>query len=321
MAVVSFMEISVIVSTYSPERFNDLLDLLDGLESQSSKDFEIIIVVDENLDYFQIVKEKIGCAKHVKLVYNETNKGLAFSRNLGVKHAEGRIVAFIDDDAIPYPNWVEETLNAFKDENTGGLAGEIIPAWKNESQTWFPRELWWIVSCSYTDRPKICQNVRNGFGTNMSFEKKTLQDAGFFTTALGKQGKKWMVGEETELCIRIGEKTKKRVILNPNVKVKHKVDCYRLQMKNIIKRAYWEGYSKAVLSSMYRKEALSAESTYLKRLLFSFYPQSLKNVIRQPLDTIKQIETVTIVILAVASGYFFCKASQILKGNNQREQK
>jgi len=304
------MKVSVIIITFLLERLNCLLELLEGLEKQTYRDFEVITVVDENSKYYNVIREKISCNQKVKLFFNKTNKGLAYSRNLGVRYAKGDIVAFVDDDAIPYPNWVEEIVNTYKeDENIGGVAGEVIPSWENNSMMWFPKELWWIISCSYTPISTLKQEVRNGFGTNISFKKEIVEDIGFFNTNLGKKRYKWIANEETELCIRLKEKTGKKIILNPNAKVKHKIFSHRLEIKNITKRAYFEGYSKAFLNSMHKYNVLLTESEYLKQLLFQFYPKFLKGLAFKPFETFKQLLVATLVIIAVGSGYLGYKIS------------
>ena len=297
------MKVSVIISTYSLERLNDLLELLEGLEKQTYKNFETIVTIDENSKYCDVVREKNRCNQNVKLIFNETNRGLAYSRNLGVKYAEGEIVAFIDDDALPYPNWLEEIVNTYEeDEKVGGVTGEIVPLWENDSMSWFPKELWWIISCSYVAIP-MKQEVRNGIGTNMSFKKKIAEDVGLFNTNLGKKGEKWILSEEVELCIRLREKTGKKIIYNPDVKVKHKVYPYRLKIRNILKRAFYDGYSKALLKSLYKSDVLSPEKSFLKQLLFKFYPRSFKKIIFEPIKTLKELFIVTMVIVAEGSGY------------------
>jgi glycosyltransferase involved in cell wall biosynthesis len=48
-----------------------------------------------------------------------------FSRNIGICLAQGDIVAFIDDDAIPEPEWLEQLAQAFADPGVGAVGGKV----------------------------------------------------------------------------------------------------------------------------------------------------------------------------------------------------
>ncbi len=50
---------------------------------------------------------------------------LSVSRNIGICMAQGDVVAFIDDDAIPEPEWLEQLATAYADPNVGGAGGLV----------------------------------------------------------------------------------------------------------------------------------------------------------------------------------------------------
>jgi GT2 family glycosyltransferase len=112
---------SVIIVTYNN---SDLLLLnLDNLNKQIVSDFEIIIIDNnEKIDIFPLIKKYP--INYIKL---KKNYGLSFARNIGIKLARGEIVIFLDDDAIPAPDFVEKHINAYKEYNIYGLRGKAIP--------------------------------------------------------------------------------------------------------------------------------------------------------------------------------------------------
>ena len=61
----------------------------------------------------------------LKLEYNSA-RNLSISRNLGIRLAAGDIVAFLDDDAIPEPEWLDQILAAYADEKVGGVGGFVF---------------------------------------------------------------------------------------------------------------------------------------------------------------------------------------------------
>jgi glycosyltransferase involved in cell wall biosynthesis len=89
---------SLIVATV--DRVTELNRLLDSLESQTLKDFEVIIV-DQNHDdrSVPVIREHNELAvRHLRSV-----RGLSRARNVGLTFAKGGIIAFPDDDCW-YPD-------------------------------------------------------------------------------------------------------------------------------------------------------------------------------------------------------------------------
>lgn len=298
-----YMRVSVVVCTYSSERYGDLMELLESINSQTYENIEIVIVVDGNPEIYQRIRSLER--DDMKILLNKKNMGNNYSRNLGVKHATGDIVAFIDDDAIAEKNWVSNIVETFtEDKDIGVVTGDIIPKWIDDSMKWFPKDLHWIISCSYSEMPTTKQEVRNGFGCNLSFKKEIFEQIGLFDAKLGKIGDSWTAGEEADLCSKVLKKANKKVIFNPEVRVKHKVYPYRIEIKNVLRRAFVEGYSKALLNNQYRSE-LSTEFSYIKKLLFGFYPRAFAKLFVKPSIIMKQIFVVTMVIISVASGWLW----------------
>ena len=96
--------ISVIIPTYNND--DQLIKTISNVCSQSYKDIEIIIIDDDSTDQ---TKDKILKLKNSKIKYykNTTNLGVSRSRIEGVKHSNGKYIAFIDDDDV----WLDEKLS------------------------------------------------------------------------------------------------------------------------------------------------------------------------------------------------------------------
>jgi len=300
--------ISVIVSTFSTKRYNDLIDLFQGLSDQTCKNVEVVVIIDENVELYEKLLQytKSHDLTEVSVVLNPKNNGLSYSRNLGIRMASGSIVAYVDDDAIPFPEWVEEIKRTFEDLSVGAVTGDVIPLWEEPSMCWFPKEIRWLVSCSYIMTPDQHSEVERGFGVNMAFRKKLFEEVGVFDTNLGISGSRWIGGEDTDMFLRISEAGKK-VIFNPQIRVLHKVPKTRIGIKNISKRAFNGGISVAVLRKIrpyhIRK---STENQYLSKILFEFYPSAFRKVIAQPSKALlKQIVYVSAVMVFQPIGFLY----------------
>jgi len=87
------MKFSLILATYN--RLNELIPFLDSLQNQTYKNFELIIVDQNNNDNIHVL-----CQKYlidIKII-KSNKKGLSLNRNIGLKHVSGDIIAFPDDD-------------------------------------------------------------------------------------------------------------------------------------------------------------------------------------------------------------------------------
>ena len=90
------------------------------------------------------------------------------------------------------------------------------------------------------------------------------------------------------------------------MRVRHKVYGYRLSSSFLARRAYWEGYAKAMLSRWYRAddgEVLDTEYALLRRILLERLPQTLGRLFRRPATSWRQLWAVAVVLSGVAGGY------------------
>ncbi len=163
-----YAKISIIITCYTLNRLEDITELLDTIQSQNYKNVETLIVTERSPQLTESIKTYINVKGYpdVQVIYNEGQWGSYPSRNLGVKQAAGEIIAFVDDDALLLPGWAEATVRAYAEDNSIiGITGPILPLWEDETMSWFPREFYWIFSCTYLDWDER-REVRNGSKLN-----------------------------------------------------------------------------------------------------------------------------------------------------------
>lgn len=319
--MMALAKISIIVPCYSPNRLNDVYELLDSINTQSYRNIETLIVTERSPELASginsYVKEK-GYG-NIKVLYNEGDWGSYSARNLGIEQAQGGVLAFIDDDALLLPDWAEATARSYaEDESVIGLTGPILPLWQDSLMSWFPREFYWIFSCTYWDWAEK-REVRNGYGTNISFLRQAFDACGLFKNSLevGERGQSdWQRpgAKETEFSIRVTQKTGKRIVYNPKIRVKHKVYRYRLSTSFIAKRAYWEGYAKAWLNRWSRssnRRVLATEYQLLRRIFLSLIPGSLALLLRHPFIALRRLWITALALSCVSSGYLVYRLSRL----------
>ena len=112
-------DISVSVVVVSHARPDDLRLCLLGLDQLYYPNFEIVVVADKKSAV--VVQEFDG----ITLVPFEDNN-ISTARNLGASSACGQIVAYIDDDAVPEPTWLDHLVAVFGSPDVAAAGGYII---------------------------------------------------------------------------------------------------------------------------------------------------------------------------------------------------
>jgi len=198
--------VSIIICTHRSERYEDFVEAINSLLSQSYDNLEIIVVVDGNKELYEKIVKNIKI-EDVKITLNEANLGLSESRNRGIKEAKGDIIAFFDDDAVADKSWIKELVRMYEEREAIAAGGKLLPKWVSKKPKFLPEEYYWLIGATHKGFPEEVTEVRNTFGSNLSFKADVLKALGGFRGEMGVRGKGLLQGEETELCerMRLGE--------------------------------------------------------------------------------------------------------------------
>lgn len=219
----------MVICTYNRDKF--ILSSLEHLIDQSlSKDEYEIIVVDNNCtdNTVKIVKQFI--AEHddydIRLV-KETNQGLSFARNRGIKESKYDIICYIDDDGNAQINYLELIQQQFKQKsNLVGLGGKVIPIYETEEPAWYnPFLRMFVTAIDFGDKEFRCYGKKYPAGCSMIYTKDILIEAGGFNNDL-----KWRADDKYIFHEVI--KHSREVYHIPTLKVNHHIDAKRLTDEN-----------------------------------------------------------------------------------------
>jgi cellulose synthase/poly-beta-1,6-N-acetylglucosamine synthase-like glycosyltransferase len=106
--------VSVIVPVR--DRRDMLRQLLAGLDRQTYRSFEVIVIDDGSLDGSGDLARTSSVAGRPVRVIASPRHGALFARQAGVEASVGSVLAFIDSDCIPEPGWLEHALTALSDD-------------------------------------------------------------------------------------------------------------------------------------------------------------------------------------------------------------
>jgi lipopolysaccharide/colanic/teichoic acid biosynthesis glycosyltransferase/glycosyltransferase involved in cell wall biosynthesis len=113
-AVIKPPLVSIVVATYRREAGLDLA--LSSLINQTYNNIEIVVVDDNADDTWNlkvnkiILKYQLQSHKQIRFIRNQTNKGSAETRNIGIRGSSGEYVSFLDDDDRYLPNKIKNQL-------------------------------------------------------------------------------------------------------------------------------------------------------------------------------------------------------------------
>jgi len=108
--------ISIITPCYNSESY--ILEAIESVRAQTYKNWEMLIIDDCSTDIsVSLINDYVKKDKRIKLFVTEKNsKSPVEPRNIGIKNARGRYIAFLDSDDIWLPTKLENQVKQFKED-------------------------------------------------------------------------------------------------------------------------------------------------------------------------------------------------------------
>ena len=183
---IEWPRISVIVCSYNGAR--TIRECFEGLLKLEYPNFEVIVVNDGSNDATAAIAHEYDFQ-----LISTHNRGLSAARNTGLEAATGEIVAYIDDDALPDPHWLNYLASTFLSTTHAGVGGPNIPPLGDGP----------IAEC-VANAPGgpvhvllSDQEAEHIPGCNMAFRKSALQAIGGFDPQFRS------AGDDVDVCWRL----------------------------------------------------------------------------------------------------------------------
>ena len=299
------MKVSVVICTYTEEMYDHFQEAVESVLEQTYDDVELVLVSDGDEQLYERIQADYGDHPNVVTHCNEENVGLSESRNNALEYVTGEVVAFLDDDAIADERWIEELVSVYERRDAIAVGGKMTPIWVAGKPRYLPEEFYWLVGVTHRGFAEPGEEVRNTFGSNISFRTWVFEDLGGFESQVGRRDEKNLQAEEPEFGARMREAYGQGVVYNPSAMVGHKVFEFRTRKRWLLERAFWQGYSKRAIETTVSDEASAEESVFLGQLLFEFVPDRLRELVADP-STAKAIQLVSLVVLTATVGAGYC---------------
>lgn len=182
-------KISVVVCSYNGAA--TIQDTLEGIQHLTYPNYEAIVINDGSADKTPDIAAKYP----VKLISTD-NRGLSSARNTGYENATGEIVAYIDDDAYPDPQWLHYLAAAFLSDDYVGVGGpNLAPPGDGPIADCVANAPGGPVHVLISDQ--VAEHIP---GCNMAFRRKDLIAIGGFDPRYRA------AGDDVDLCWRLQDR-------------------------------------------------------------------------------------------------------------------
>jgi cellulose synthase/poly-beta-1,6-N-acetylglucosamine synthase-like glycosyltransferase len=125
-----FPSVSVIINTDG--RAKSLATCLDSLRYLRYPNFEVVVVAGPTRDGTHELCESYGGSIKYALC---PERNLSQSRNISIAISAGEFVAFLDDDSVPEPEWLNDVMPAFEDADVA-VAGGFLHDHTGKTYQW-----------------------------------------------------------------------------------------------------------------------------------------------------------------------------------------
>lgn len=164
--------VSVIIPSYN--RAHMLPRALESLLKQSHKNWEALIVDDASKDNTaEVMQQFVSTDKRIQFFQLEKNGGACIARNVGIQHAKGTYITFLDSDDEYFPDKIEKQVALLKSSHVENLG--VVSCGRQDARDgnvylkWIPKKRGNILNA-------LLQKERVGANTSFLMVKKEVID-------------------------------------------------------------------------------------------------------------------------------------------------
>jgi mycofactocin system glycosyltransferase len=184
--------VSIIIPVRNrPQEISDCLSSLMQINYPKEKT-EIIVLDDASDDHTPQVVAQFP----VRLIKLQKNRQASFCRNLGARHAEGEILAFIDSDCLADPQWLRELVPAFREPALGAIGGWVDAVYEAKALDCYEKVKSALKMGAWFKRSQKTERFFYVPTCNLLVKKDLFLNLGGFREELH-------VGEDVDFCWRL----------------------------------------------------------------------------------------------------------------------
>ncbi len=274
--------LSIGLCTYNRADF--LPEVLAALKAQTLEPslYELVVIDNNSKDETRRVVQQFAEANPQLRVryFFEEKQGISHARNRAYLEANSDYVAYIDDDELAQPDWLESYHNATREHPGIAIyAGRIRifypgekPDWASDYvEKWYGQYDFGPVPVEITEETIAQGQAALPNAGNMAVRVEFLKRIGGFDANLGRKGNQMLGGEETRIALTALEQGE-RMLYYPASLIDHVIFPERLSLEFLKEKHFMQGrsYSKLYRAELVRRglpRLLAGKIVYWSRLL------------------------------------------------------
>lgn len=275
------MDFTVIICTYN--RANNLPRCLGALARQEGTEgmtWEVLVVDNNSSDGTPAMVDRLAKELPINIRYaRETQQGLNYARNTGIRESKGTYFSYVDDDIEVSPIWLSSLYRCFVDNDADAVGGRIhldpsitLPAWIRDKET-----KGFLGFQDFGDDPfRMDGKHKYPYGGNMAFHRRVVDRIGYFNPLLGRKGEgkkrsELFKGAETDYFHRLAASGEPRIFYAPDAIVYHQVQPFQLHKKYFRTIHSNAGYQRAFFDTREFPHTIFGVPRF-------YYPQLVKGI-------------------------------------------
>lgn len=277
---------SVVIPAYNAE--DHITACIDALANQSipSSQYEIIVVDDGSTDRTRAILETLPV-----MTILQANQGPAGARNTGAAAATGEFILFIDSDCVASPDFLEQMLKPFENQEVVGVSG----AYKTKQRSIVAR----FAQFEFEERYRMLarQPYIDMIASHAAaYRRKTFIESGGFLRDL-------RMNEDVELSYRLSGQSGK-LVFNPLAVIYH---LHPATCGRYFRIKFGRGYWRIMVYKQFPHKAVSDTYTpqNLKFQVLAIYPLAL-SLLLAPLMPLFLFVAAGIAVLSSATMLTMC---------------
>ncbi|MBA2712274.1 MAG: glycosyltransferase family 2 protein [Rubrobacteraceae bacterium] len=242
------MRVAVCIITYRrPEGLTRLLEGLDGLtfrDEATEPGVEIFVVDNDPAGSARALFEREKPGLRWPAEYDvEPSRGIPYARNRSISLATRKgadFVAFVDDDEVPRPSWMEELLRVQRSCDADVVYGAVVPRFEDDVPSW-------VVEGGFFEHTFVRAGYEMGHPLELADTNNVLVRSNVF----GKMGKHFderfahTGGSDTHFFMRVF-RAGYRIAWAPDAVVDDQIPASRANARWILQRAYRLGNTRSL---------------------------------------------------------------------------
>jgi glucosyl-dolichyl phosphate glucuronosyltransferase len=278
------MKLDIVIPTYNRAALLEItLKSLFSVEPPADLQVQVIVVDNNSMDNTPEVAKKFP----IQYVF-EKKAGRSSALNAGIAASRADLVAMIDDDEEISSTWYEKIAASFRQLGIDFIGGPYLPKFEVPPPKWLTQGLRGVVGwMDFGDQPRKYGPDFQGLllGGNVIIRREILERVGPYNTAIGRTGKRLMIGEDDEMYERLLSAGAQGMYL-PELTVQHWIPKTRLTKSYLRRWKFWAGVSEGIreLRSEERVPRILGIPRYRYGRLF----RAPLNAIRQPVSAFQE---------------------------------